>query len=62
MYSDGGFSATKCGNTLCDWAYLTDPPVVDVKQDVRLACSIACHDADGQLYSAKNEQVTIPLL
>lgn len=62
MYTDGEFSTTKCGNTLHDWAYLTDPPIVDVKQDVRLACSTDCPDADGQLYTAKNKQVAIAFL
>ncbi|KAJ5950497.1 uncharacterized protein N7479_008910 [Penicillium vulpinum] len=57
LYASGTFSNAKCGNTLHDWAYLTDPPVVDVAENLRAACSTECPDADGQIYTAKNKQV-----
>ncbi|KMU90602.1 hypothetical protein CIHG_08318 [Coccidioides immitis H538.4] len=57
LYSSAMFSTQKCGNTLHDWAFLTDPPVIEAKQEVQLACSTKCPDADGQLYKAKNKQV-----
>jgi hypothetical protein len=60
LYSSGEFSTTRCGNTLHDWAYLTDPPFVDVPESVRAACSTECPDADGQIYTAKNKQVSLP--
>ncbi|OQE41363.1 hypothetical protein PENCOP_c005G04855 [Penicillium coprophilum] len=46
LYGSGTFSDTKCGNTLHDWAYLTDPPVIEVPESVRAACSTECPDAD----------------
>ncbi|KAJ5592700.1 hypothetical protein N7537_009604 [Penicillium hordei] len=57
LYGSGSFSETKCANTLHDWAYLTDPPVIEVEETVRAACSTECPDADGQIYTAKNKQV-----
>lgn len=60
LYSSGEFSANGCGNTLHDWAYLTNPPFVDVLEPVRAACSTECPDAGGQLYTAKNKQVSLP--
>ncbi|KXG46663.1 uncharacterized protein PGRI_055190 [Penicillium griseofulvum] len=57
LYGSGVFSDKKCGNTLHDWAYLTDPPVIEVPENVRAACSTECPDADGQIYTAKNKQV-----
>lgn len=63
LYGSGTFSDGKCGNTLHDWAYLTDPPVVEVEENVRAACSTECPDADGQIYTAKNKQVKLfPIL
>ncbi|KAJ5382456.1 hypothetical protein N7517_000367 [Penicillium concentricum] len=57
LYGSGTFSDGKCGNTLHDWAYLTDPPVIEIPESVRAACSTECPDADGQIYTAKNKQV-----
>lgn len=56
LYKKGAFSNTKCSNTLHDWAYLTDPPVIEVEEKPQVACSTECPDADGQIYTAKNKQ------